>query len=402
MLSEYIHLHYPLVELATVLDWSEIDWLSCVPFVPQCAMHAVPGAKYDIACHENEIPPFVEPELDRLYGARYASIIHFRVYGGLNNTHTYVCQVDGQPITIFLFRIEKQTVQVLNEGIRLASDDIQRFADYIFSRYGHINRVSFRAIEKDERCLNRPCQSVFFGSDMRLPVPASSAQYHRHLGKNTRQGINQSIRKLKKSFPSFDYHFGEREMVHEHDIRTILDFNRARRASRGEFFAEDEDEIRRIIEMARACGLVLILTIDGRMCGGTITYRFGDNFAFRATGYDLAYDRYRLGFVANFLTFVECIDRGANNIHLGWGRQDYKFALGGVERDLEDLLVFRSWARYFLGWNVVLQLTIQDKLVKSRQCLLVVARRRDGAASSLARAFLASVRRLRQLKQVLF
>lgn len=358
----------------------------------------MPSEKSETVCYEHQIPPFVEAELDRLYGARFSSMRHFRIYGRLKNAHTYVRHAKGKPAAILLFRIEEQTVRVLNEAIRLSPEEIRQFADHIFLRYPKIRTVTFPVIEKEERCLSRPAQSVFYHSDMWLNVPGNADEYLKSLGTSTRQGIRRDLRKLNSSFPSFHYRFMEKEEVNEHDIRTIIGFNRAKLKTRGEISQDDENEIQRISALTRECGLVCIATIEGRVCGGTISYRLAANFAFRATGYDSAFESYRLGFLINFLTFCECIERGAKNIHLGWGTQDYKFRLGGIQRDFEEMIIFRSWGHFLLGWKRVLQATIRDSMVKTRRSVKIAATRRDGPVGVAAKTCIAAVRWLRQWK----
>ena len=57
----------------------------------------MPSEKSETVCYEHEIPPFVEAELDRLYGARFSSMRHFRIYGRLKNAHTSVRRADSLP-----------------------------------------------------------------------------------------------------------------------------------------------------------------------------------------------------------------------------------------------------------------------------------------------------------------
>lgn len=351
--------------------------------------------RHEIAFYDEEIPSFVECELDRLYGVSYCSLRHLRLYGKLEKAQTYVCQAEGNPVAIILFRVEEQAVSVLNEVIDFSDVEIRRFTDNVFLRYPQIRTVTFPAIEKRERHLSRPCQRQVYHSHVWLSVPDTAEAYMNTLGPNTRQVIRRYLRKLRSSFPSFECRFIDKEAVSEHDIRTILGFNQERLKSKGTISSADETEIQRIIALTRECGMVCVATIDGRVCAGTINYRFGENFAFRATGYDQAYDNYRLGFLVNFLTYCECIERNAKNIHLGWGTQDYKFRLGGVQHDLEHLIVFRSRAHFFLAWRTALQVAIKDKTIKTRRYIKDAATRHEGPAASLAKAVVTSVRWLR-------
>src|SRR3954467_15707666 len=73
-----------------------------------------------IAIYNNEVPAFIEPDLDRLYGARYCSLAHFRIYAKLDGVSTYVVREGGVAKTVYLFRSEPHRAIVLNEGIRVS------------------------------------------------------------------------------------------------------------------------------------------------------------------------------------------------------------------------------------------------------------------------------------------
>jgi hypothetical protein len=57
---------------------------------------AFPARGISVEWYSNEVPPFAEVELDRLYGSMYASMGHFRIYGGRAPTNTYVVRKDAR------------------------------------------------------------------------------------------------------------------------------------------------------------------------------------------------------------------------------------------------------------------------------------------------------------------
>lgn len=355
----------------------------------------MPEEPCEISFYEDGIPPFVGHELDRLYGVRYSSLGHLRVYGKLEKPRTYVRRADNIPVTVILFRIEEHRVSVLNEAIQLPHEELCQFVESVFSRYPQIRTITLPAIQKHTGRLSHPFQAVVYHSDVWLSVPDSAEEYLKGLGRNTRQAIRQELRKLKSSFPTFHCRFTEKEEIREEDIRTVISFNKMKLSTKGIASGDDENEIQRILTLSKECGIACIATIDGRVCGGVIGYRFGENFSFRATGYDPAYESYRIGFLIYFLSVCKCIERNAKHIHLGWGTQDYKFRLGGVQRDLERLILFRSWVHLFLDWKVALQAVFKDKSTKTRRYLKDAATRPGGPLSALAKVLIASTRWLR-------
>lgn len=186
----------------------------------------------EISIHDNHIPPFVAIELDRLYGGRYASLTHFRIYDKLVGASAYVDQVDGIPVTILLFRIDRQKIQVLNESIKLSALEIKRFTTFVFHRYRNVRLISFYAIETQYDQLPQPSTSIFRGSDMWMTAPASIEAYLKGLDAKTRQNVGRCTRNIKRAFPTFTYQVLEREAASEQVIRTILGFSRARHAVR--------------------------------------------------------------------------------------------------------------------------------------------------------------------------
>src|SRR3569623_2183993 len=93
------------------------------------------SAAVAISCYENLVPSFVEAELDRLYGSFYSSLAHFRIYGGIENAHTYVARDGDTVVAVFLFRRERTRVQVINAGMKIEAREISSFAEYILTTF---------------------------------------------------------------------------------------------------------------------------------------------------------------------------------------------------------------------------------------------------------------------------
>jgi CelD/BcsL family acetyltransferase involved in cellulose biosynthesis len=303
-----------------------------------------------ITCYENEVPPFVETEVDQLYGNIFSSLLEFRIYGWVGGrTSTYLECREGRISALLLFERDKGRVRVLNESIRVGTDEMQRFSDYIFSRYDDVNVISFKAIETDIRSLHFPYQRFNHLEDITLTLPADANAYHASLGKNTRRNIKRYGDRLRKTFPSYCFEVYEKGAVQEHHIRRLIEFNHARMADKNIQSVIDEDETRRIIKLAKACGLVGIATMDGKVVGGAVSYRSGCNYFLNILAHDPDYDDYWIGFLCCYETIRACIDRHAKEFHFLWGRYDYKFALGAVQRDLDNVTIYRSRLQLFLN-----------------------------------------------------
>jgi hypothetical protein len=309
--------------------------------------------KYKTACYKNQVPHFVEAEMDRLYGNIFSTLEQFRIYGWTGtNTHTYVAQRGESIATILLYEIRNSRVLVKNEGIRLSKDDIARFAETIFKNYPQANVITFNAIETDIHRIAYPCQRFNYLEDLTIDLPATPQDYLASLGKNTRRNVKRYTDRAKRTFPSLRFDVYEKDAINEEHIRALIEFNRERMADKNIASVIDEEETRRIIKLAKACGLVGLFTIDGRVVAGALSWRAGSNYFLNVLAHDPKYDDYWLGFLCCYMTIGECILRGGKEFHFLWGRYDYKIALGAVQRDLDNVAVYRSRFQFLLNGNL--------------------------------------------------
>jgi hypothetical protein len=350
-----------------------------------------------IARYENEVPPFVEGELERLYGNIFSSLAHFRVFSELpDDTSTYVVRRNNEITAILLYRRDEKRVQVLNEGMELDEEEISRFADSVFAAYKSVNVISFHAVPVEIQRLPYPCQSFTCTEDIVIHLPESPEAYLASLGKNTRRNIKRYMDKLMRSHPSFRYEFYEKDAVDERQTRTIIGFSRARIAGKNKAFAIDDEELEQIIRLLKARGLVGVATIDGRVCGGGIGYLVGDSYYFRVIAHDPRYNDFSTGILCCYLSISDCITRGCKQFNFMQDGYEYKFALGAVARKLKHVAVYRSHAQMVLNAQMVLRNMLGDYGRRLRVGMLQKAEKRDGHASRLLFRVLSLLRRLKQ------
>lgn len=303
-----------------------------------------------IVCHENEVPYFVESEMEALYGNIFSSLLEFRTYGWkATDTSTYVRHSGEQVQAIFLFERTGSHVRVLNESIWIEKEEIERFADFIFSHYPDISVIRFRAIETNAFGLRYPYQRFNHLEDITLALPESRDAYRAALGKNTRRNIKRYGDRLRKSFSDLQFHVYEKEDILERHVRALIGFNRQRMANKQIDSVIDEDETSRIVELSRACGIAGILTINGEIVAGAIAYRVGRNYFLNVLSHHPDFDDYSIGFICCYEAVCACIERGGKEFHFLWGRYDYKFALGAVQRNLDNVTVYRSRLHFLLN-----------------------------------------------------
>lgn len=368
---------------------------------PETAAAGASGAEEVVLiCHDHTGPAFIEEELQRLYGNVHSSLAQLKCYGGFEAvTHTYVARKNGAITAIFLFRRERRKLQVLNEGMRIDDEEAARFADYIFAHYPSVHLISFHAIRNEIRRLRYPHQRRACTAEVVVPLPASVDEYVAGLGKNMRRNLRRYMDKLKQDFPSFRFEVLEKEAIDEHRLRAIIDLNRTRIAGKNRIFSLD-DEIERIVALAKTCGLVGVATIDGRVCAGGIGYRVGDNYQLKIIAHDPAYNQYSAGILCSYLTICACIARGSKEFNFMWTEYDYKFALGAATRALDHVTIYRSRLRMLTNAGTVAAVAAAGYRHKA-SALLEKADREEQLSPDERRA-LHALLALRRAKRLMF
>lgn len=350
-----------------------------------------------IVCYENAVPPFIEAELERLYGNIFSTLAEISTYrGSLENINTFVAYKGADLISVFLFERNAARVKVINEGGKIGSSELQHFADYIFSTYDSVRVISLHAVESETGMLRFPRQCFNCLEDIVLTLPDTAEGYRASLGKATRSYLNRYMNKLKRAYPSVQHRVYVRQEIEEKHIHDIIHLNNIRMTAKGkipEKNDKDDQSIQRVVQLAKACGLVSILEIDGKVCAGTINYQAGDNYFLDVISHDPEYNDYRLGTLCCYSTIGECIARRGKEYHFLWGPSDYKFRLGGVRRGLDHLAIYRSRKHMLLNGGMVLKNATRHYERQARLWLHDM-RHRDSFVSRFANDLMCRLRKL--------
>jgi hypothetical protein len=338
-----------------------------------------------IHCYENAVPSFAEMEIDRLYGHLLCSLSNFAVARDLNGASTYVARKDGVAIAVFLFRRDAHEVKVISEFITLDQDAIHLFADYIFTRYPAVKMVSFSKIHAVLRDIRYPCHAVTCTEDIVVSLPPTVEEYRDRLGKNTRRNIKRYTSSLQKDFPSFRYQVQVGTEISEQHLRDIVQLNRTRMANKSIVSRIDEEETQWIVDFAKRCGIVGIATIDGRVCGGAIGFRIGENYFMHVIAHDPQYNEYSLGFLCYYWTICEGILRGGKRFHLLLGRYEYKYRLLGETQEIANVHIYRNRLVCVRYGGRIVKTAFDAGVLQAKQWLLEAERRNDRPSRLAAR-----------------
>ncbi|TCS34311.1 acetyltransferase (GNAT) family protein [Paucimonas lemoignei] len=303
-----------------------------------------------VTCYVNEIPAFVESELARLYGSLHSSLQYFRVFRSISNASCYVARRDGLPIAILVFHVNNGRIEVLNEMLELEQEELRRFVRHVFKAFPDAGVISFKALKADTDALGLPMQRSNAKDTYMISLPATAEEYTAKLGKSTRSTLRHQLNKIVRDYPSFTSSFYVKDEIQEEHVREIIKFNEERITSKAYKFSHDD---RRILDLAKTCGYVSVITIDGRICAGTVNYRIGDSIFGDVIGYDTEYEKSGVGKVALYLTICESIARGARNFYLGGGRFDFKSRMLGVQLHMDRIEIYRSYGSLLLNFDKV-------------------------------------------------
>lgn len=352
------------------------------------SMKIMDSGNITISLHPHSVPPFAEEAIDRLYQHMHSSVVYHSLYGNITtDTHTYVAQKNGDIVAVILFCIEDGKARVLNEQLRLDAQEVERFAEHVFNTWPSVQVVAFPVIENTVSSLSFPYQQSLCTQNIVLTMPESAQAYFDSLGKSTRNYIKRYQNKLKRNFPSLTCNTYGSDDASEQDIRAIIALNIARMANRYKSSYIDEAEAERIIRLVRRCGLVTVMKIDGRVCAGTINYRFGENYFLKVVAHDPAYDEYGLGTLCCYHTICACIAQRGREYHFLWGRYEYKFRLLGMQRDLSHLAIYRSRLHLLLNGRDALKLAYSGKMYRVKDWMELKMRRMDSSTLSGRLAF---------------
>lgn len=352
---------------------------------------------FTISFYENELPSFVEVELERLYENVYTSLARYKIYAEVENASTYIVQKGIQIVTIFLFQMEKNEVKVLNKQIKIDEEEIIRFANAIFSRFGSINIISFYAIESNINRLTFPHQQYNCLEDIVLILPETPEKYLASLRSNTRCDVKKYIKNFEQKFPSFKFETYLKEDISEHHIREIISLTEARMAFKGKPSYICDAETKRIILLVKIYGLVGVITIDGRICAGHICYCVGTKYFMHVIGHDPQYNDYKLGIICNYFSICDSIVRGGRECRLMGGGHKYKAKFLAAPLMFDSLSVYRSRMQFLLNVRRVLKIQLRIYYGKLNRLLLASEQKENFVHRLVAKA-ITCARRLKQSK----
>lgn len=293
-------------------------------------------------CWRGAVPAWTAAALERLYGNLYATVGQFDISRDLGQAHTYAAYRGGELRTLLVFSLAGGVVDVFNEVICLQPDEIEDFAAYVFAHFKDAEVIVWRAVHVARHAWRHSSQQYDYLEDTWVALPGDVERYTAMLGKNARRNLRRYAQQWQEAQPRQRFTVYQGAAIDPALIDAIVALNHARMANQRKRSALDPAETARLKRLAAGSGLVGVITLDGQVCAGAISYRAGDNDFLSVLAHDPAYDRYSLGFLCCYQTICACIGRGGREFHFLWGRYDYKRTFLGEQRALDVLLLYRS------------------------------------------------------------
>lgn len=306
--------------------------------------------------HDGRIPGFVAPVLETLYGSLYSSLPQLAL-GGLDNVNTYCAQAAGRPQALYLFVREGAAARVINEGMAVAGADADRFAGQLFGRYREIKRIEFHAVALNGKPAGWPALCFTLNEDIVIALPDSEASYLASLGKSIRKSLRQNLarapRLAHRVIPGCD--------VDGPLVDQIIAFNHGRLAAKQHRSALDRVAALQLLELVQAQGMAGIVTLDERLCAGTLACRIGSDVYSLVNAHDPSYDRLSLGNLSRYLMITAAIRSGARRFHLLGGNFRSKRTWGAERQPLHHLVIYRDSQRLLANLPRVAFLALREQ-----------------------------------------
>jgi hypothetical protein len=335
--------------------------------------------------YSNEIPDFVEAELDRLYGSIYANLGQYRIYADRASdacVHTYVVCDRWCILALLLFRIDDGVVRVLNEVIHIDSGEITRFAAWVFAHFEEARVVTLRAVHTDRVSFPFRAQRYNHLEDIVLQLPGTVEDYRHALGKSTRRNLRRYGERFQQDFPAMRLQVLQATQASDETVRAIVALNWSRMAGKNRRSNLNESAVEKLTRLVQQCGLLCVVTIGDRVCAGAISFRARDNYFLSVLAHDPDFDAYSLGMLCCYQIIGECIERGGQSFHFLWGEYDYKYQFRGVRTELDNLVLYRSRLALLRHSGLALS-ELRQGLMRQCRLWLQAQRRANGLVARL-------------------
>lgn len=300
-----------------------------------------PGPEQEF--HRWPLPGYVWAALERRYHSIFCSEPLLRIHGALTRRiEAWVARRDGRITALLLFERSTRSARVINETFDLPAQTLDTFAQALFAQYPALHMIRLRAVALDGRATLFPSLVAPCSDDYVLTLPESEEAWLASLSAQTREKIRYHWRRAQRHQPSLRFRIVPADAIDEAQLRSVIEFNRARMKAKGKRFGMSADDERHLCALMHERGQLSVIEIDGVLRAGLLCTLAGNDMTMHVIAHDPAFDDLRLGFLCCVMTIQEAIAQGLQRFHFLWGYYDYKTRLGGRRVALSQVLLLRS------------------------------------------------------------
>lgn len=356
--------------------------------------------------YESTIPAFADAVLERLYANIYCTLTRIGLYERLDDIHTFAAADEHEIVLLILFRIDRDTVRIVNQQVALSQGDLAYFAVNVFSRYPAARRIEGYALDTriDAATFAFPVQVVPRLEENVAALPASPDAYMRQLGKSTRELMRRSMRKCATQFPSCRFEVLSTRQITARHVRALVALTDQRMDARNAAPYVENADIDRMVRLARSHGYLGTMLIDDRIVAACLCYRVGPRHFVHLVGHDPRFDAYRLGRQVNLHTIFHAIGMGGTELWMMGGHHDWKSHFLARRKTLSSVTIYRSRSAALICWRSWWRNAARSRLHDLRHRVDSMQARAGPGGGLLPRAFDAlrhARKRLRRLRLML-
>jgi hypothetical protein len=295
------------------------------------------------------VPRELAEELPALYGSVLSTLDWFLAWD--RRPPTGACVLDD-PRHVVLFCVKGATIEVLNKVFEMAPSDAARLCRALFRALPLALRISLDVMFPPYE-LGLSHRRLLNLDYLMLDLPDNVMAYDESLSRGTRHWVRRGTNRLRRDHPGMSTEVVMTRQGAEHLVRQVADWKvaRFRQRERAAYWETEDDRVARTAALVARCGQAHVTTIDGQMAAIVLVCRAGDGVFFTEVGFDAAYERYQLGFLAVYWSVRDAVAQGARRGNLHVGTPGFKMRLGARRVPVVTLSVFRSpiWRPVFAG-----------------------------------------------------
>ena len=287
------------------------------------------------------IPAFAEHSLDRLYGSLYASMPQLQ-RNRPAQVNTYAAWRDDELSALLLYCEDGAQIRVMNEGMHVPPEELNRFATTLFARHDKISVIRLHALSVSDVRLQHPSVCMAVTEDIVIDLPDTESDYLAQLGKSSRKSLRQNFSRAQQALPGLHHVVIAGDTISDSLVDQIIGFNHARMAGKQRTSAIDTEARAHLMYLLRSRGWVGIIRTDEGICAGTLACRFGDDVYSMVNAHDPLFDDYGMGNLSRYLMITASIRAGVRRFHMLGGQFSTKRHSLAHRQTLCEVRLYRS------------------------------------------------------------